>query len=282
MIISEKIFYRLAEINMSQSEFSRQTGISTSTINDWKHKKTNPSADKLVCICKVLGMSLKDLLCEEEDKEYFETDYFVNEKQIIELISKLDIIVQRRIVSYLEQLFFKENAKKCNISIIKDVNNHKIVVLNDLRFKGRKNVDWNIVEDCLKDYIGTCKEIIDTNDMIYIGSDFPDEYANSKDTKVLRGANEYAKANASSAIHELIQVASNKSFSENYEKKHNKNAKYGWYRYDTRFAIPKYGNDGELIGYNIYKGRLVIRHSDDGKLYLYDILRIKKETSEPL
>ena len=33
-----------------------------------------------------------------------------------------------------------------------------------------------------------------------LGSDFPDEYAHSKDTKVLRGSNEYAKANASVGI----------------------------------------------------------------------------------
>ena len=63
---------------------------------------------------------------------------------------------------------------------------------------------------------------------------------------------------------------------------HNNKAKYGWYRYDTRFAIPKYDNDGELAGYNIFRGRLVIRHAKDGKLYLYDVLRIKKETSAPL
>ena len=69
---------------------------------------------------------------------------------------------------------------------------------------------------------------------------------------------------------------------ENHKDKHNSKAKYGWYRYDTRFAVPKYDNDGELAGYNIFKGRLVIRHAQDGKLYLYDILRIKKETSEPL
>ena len=84
------------------------------------------------------------------------------------------------------------------------------------------------------------------------------------------------------AIKELIQIASNKLFSENYKDKHNNKAKYGWYRYDTRFAIPKYDNDGELAGYNIFRGRLVIRHAEDGKLYLYDVLRIKKETSEPL
>ena len=114
--------------------------------------------------------------------------------------------------------------------------------------------------------------------MIYIGSDFPDEYAHSKDTKVLRGPNEYAKANASAAIKELIQIATNKTFSENHKDKHNIKAKYGWYRYDTRFAIPKYNDYGELVGYNIFKGRMVIRHAKDNKLYLYDILRIKKET----
>ncbi len=81
---------------------------------------------------------------------------------------------------------------------------------------------------------------------------------------------------------ELIQIATNKTFSENHKVKHNTKAKYGWYRYDTRFAIPKYNDYGELAGYNIFKGRMVIRHAQDNKLYLYDILRIKKETSEPL
>lgn len=72
-----------------------------------------------------------------------------------------------------------------------------------------------MVENYLKEYIGSCTEILDTNELIYIGSDFPDEYSHSKDTKVLRGPNEYAKANASVAIRELIQIAANKTFSEN-------------------------------------------------------------------
>ena len=52
--------------------------------------------------------------------------------------------------------------------------------------------------------------------------------------------------------------------------------------YWNRFAIPKYDNDGELAGYNVFKGRLVIRHAQNGKLYLYDVLRIKKETRDTL
>ena len=286
MNIYEKIFARLEELHMSQIELSRRTGIATSTISDWRKKKINPQADKLVAICKALDMSLVDLLCDEEDKKnaVLTADYFIDDQIMIETIQLSSIETKRRILSYLEQWKLKEYIKvpNGNVSIIADADGNKVVVINDLRFKRSKKVDWNTVENYLKEYIGVCAEILDTNEMVYIGSDFPDEYAHSKDTKVLRGPNEYAKANASSAIKELIQIASNKAFTENHKDKHNSKAKYGWYRYDTRFAVPKYDNDGELAGYNIFKGRLVIRHAQNGKLYLYDILRIKKETSEPL
>ena len=286
MSIYEKIFARLEELHMSQIELSRRTGIATSTISDWRKKKINPQADKLVAICKALDMSLVDLLREEEDKsnEVLTTDYIVDDQIIIDSIVAASNETKRRIISYLEHLILKKSIElpTGNVSIITDAEGNQVVVINDLRFKRNKKVDWNVVESYLKEYIGACTEIFDTNEMIYIGSDFPDEYSHSKDTKVLRGPNEYAKANASVAIKELIQIASNKMFSENYKDKHNNKAKYGWYRYDTRFAIPKYNNDGELAGYNVFKGRLVIRYAKDGKMYLYDVLRIKKETSEPL
>ena len=257
MNIYEKIFARLEELHMSQIELSRRTGIATSTISDWRKKKINPQADKLVAICKALDMSLVDLLCDEEDKknDVLTADYFIDDQIMIETIQLSSIETKRRILSYLEQWKLKEYIKvpNGNVSIIADADGNKVVVINDLRFKRSKKVDWNTVENYLKEYIGVCAEILDTNEMVYIGSDFPDEYA---------------KANASAAIKELIQIATNKAFSENYKDKHNSKAKYGWYRYDTRFAIPKYDNDGELSGYNIFKGRLVIRHAQDGKLYL--------------
>ena len=264
MNIYEKIFARLEEINMSQIELSRRTGIATSTISDWRKKQINPQADKLVAICKALDMSLVDLLCDEEDKknEFSRADYVVGEQFIIDSIMMSSGEMKRRVFSYLERWIRKQEIKlpTGNISVISDAEGKKVVVINDLRFKRSKNVDWNMVENYLKEYIGSCTEILDTNELIYIGSDFPDEYSHSKDTKVLRGPNEYAKANASVAIRELIQIAANKTFSENKKSKHNSKAKYGWYRYDTRFAVPKYNNDGELTGYNIFKGRMVIRH----------------------
>lgn len=168
------------------------------------------------------------------------------------------------------------------VSIISDCDGKRIVVINDLRFKGKKDINWNQVEKYLKEYVGNYYEIAETSEKIYIGKDFPDEFAHSKDTYRLKGPNAKAKANSSIAIEELIQIAGNKSSSPDYNEKHKDKAKYGWYRYDTRFAVPVYGNSSELERYNIYAVRMLVRHAQDGKLYLYDMLRIKKETSNPL
>ena len=40
------------------------------------------------------------------------------------------------------------------------------------------------------------------------------------------------------------------------------------YRYDSRFALPVYGNDGEIERYNVFHASMLIRHSNDEKLYL--------------
>ena len=64
--------------------------------------------------------------------------------------------------------------------------------------------------------------------------------------------------------------------------KHGRNAKNGWYRYDSRFAIAIYNNDNEVERYNVYKVRMIIRCDADGKKYLYDMINIKKEPSTPL
>ena len=58
----------------------------------------------------------------------------------------------------------------------------------------------------MKEYIGKSFEIGETSEWVYIGSDFPDEFSHSMDTKGQKGANE--KANASAAIGELIEFAS--------------------------------------------------------------------------
>ena len=181
MNIYEKIFARLDELHMSQIELSRRTGIATSTISDWRKKKINPQADKLVTICKALDVSLVDLLCNDEESEQtIQTDYIFDE------------------------------------------------------------------------------------------------------THSIKRANAKAKAKAAQGIPELIEITVGKYFRENNEEKHWRNAKYGWYRYDSRFALPVYGETGEIERYNVFHASLIVRHSEDKKLYLYDILDIKKETSNSI
>jgi hypothetical protein len=169
-----------------------------------------------------------------------------------------------------------------SVNIITDLDGSKIVIINDVRFQSRRGIDWNEVEKYLKEYIGEYFEIAETSEKIYIGSDFPDEFSHSKDTKGLKGANLKAKANMTSAIGELIQIASDKAEYQDYNNKHGAKAKFGWYRYNTRFGLPVYDEDGNLERYNIFLTRMLVRCDKDGKLYLYDLVRTKKETSKPL
>ena len=169
-----------------------------------------------------------------------------------------------------------------NISIITDLDGKRFVLINDIRFKGKRE-DWKQIEDYLKQYIGEFYEVEETAEKIYISSDFPDEYANSESRITLKGAVAKAKANASQAIPEMIQIATAPEYSENLKQRHKEDAKYGWYRYRVRFALPVYSDKtGELERYNIFKSVMLVRHAEDGKKYLYDFLAIKKETSSPL
>lgn len=88
--------------------------------------------------------------------------------------------------------------------------------------------------------------------MIYIGADLPEEYAHSNYTNTLKEANEKVKANATQRIQEMVEIAMNKAHKDNL-KKHNEDAKYGWYRYESRFALPVFNEIGEVERYNVFR-----------------------------
>ena len=129
------------------------------------------------------------------------------------------------------------------VNVVEDLDGNKIVVIHDIRFKGRQAIEWSDVEKYLKQYVGEAHIIESTNDMVYIGVDLPEEYAHSNYTNTLKGS------------------------------------KYGRYSYVTRFALPVYGENGDIERYNVFRAILLVRHAEDNKLYLYDIMKIKKETS---
>lgn len=121
-----------------------------------------------------------------------------------------------------------------NISIITDLKGNRIVLINDIIFKGKRSVNWDEVKQYLEIYVD-----------------------------------------------EFYEIATGKHFRQNYGEKHNRNAANGWYRFNSHFALPVYDENGEIERYNVFHASILIRHDANGKMYLYDIMDIKKEMSNP-
>ena len=175
----------------------------------------------------------------------------------------------------------EERAFRRKVSIIQDAEGNSIAMINDIIFKGKRNVKWDDVENYLKQYVGEFFTIAATNEVVYFGKDLPDEYTHSEYTHTLKGANSKAKANAAQGLGEMLEIATNPKFSINNKEKHRIDAANGWYRYESRFALPIYDTYGEIERYNVFHVYMIIRCDLDGKKYLYDIINIKKETSNP-
>ena len=168
------------------------------------------------------------------------------------------------------------------VNIVKDKYDNAIVLIPEIIFWNKQDIDWNAVKDYLKKYIGEIIENQETKEKIGIGTKFADEYTGSKYSEHIKGARAKAKANAAQGIKELIESATNRIHSINRKSKHKKDADGGWDYYIVRFALPVYDNDRKTEEYNVYTGRLVVNKTKDGKLYLYDLVEIKKEASTPL
>lgn len=111
MTISERILKVLKERNMTQVEFAKQVGIATSTISEWKKRKTNPSVDKLMDICNVLQITPEQLLTGKgiEDEEEIalatpESRFTPLDIQIVEDYHNLKEEQQKRLMAYMEAL----------------------------------------------------------------------------------------------------------------------------------------------------------------------------------
>ena len=112
MLISERIYEYLEKKGITQLEFANRTGISQSTISDWRRKGTNPSADKIMIICEVLDISPYELLQGTENKkhkEYRPVDSIVIDKeseefQLIEAYQSLNLDAKKRLEGYMKAL----------------------------------------------------------------------------------------------------------------------------------------------------------------------------------
>ena len=168
------------------------------------------------------------------------------------------------------------------IKIARDDEGNEVVLLPKIMFTNKQNINWKEVEEYLKKYVGEIVEITKTEDEIYIGNKFPDEYSGSRYTRKMRGARAKAKANAAQGIRKIVEIATEKTFRPNHKEKHSEDAQKGWYYYITRFAIPIYDNEKNTGEYNAYSASLVVNRTSGNRMYLYDIVDIKKEASNPL
>lgn len=157
-------------------------------------------------------------------------------------------------------------------------NGKNIVLVEALEFLSRRSTDFTVAEKKLRRYIGRCISIREYSEEIHIAADFPDEFCHSNDTVRLKGGNRKAKANMINVIPELVENAMNKVETEDYKGKHGNKAAKGWNQYNTYFAFM----NEEQNTIDIYRARMLVRIDANGKKYLYDFVRIKKEASNPL
>ena len=111
MTISERILKVLKDRNMTQAELAKQVGIATSTISEWKKRKTNPTADKIMDICNVLQITPEQLLTGKgiEDEENItvtsrESCFTPYDIQLVQDYHGLKEEQQKRLMAYMEAL----------------------------------------------------------------------------------------------------------------------------------------------------------------------------------
>lgn len=109
--ISDRIFEILEKKKMSQKAFAEATGIAESSISDWKRKRTNPTADKILIICEVLNVSPYELLSGAEQigdrsrrNQIFVVDKNTEEGLMLESYQNLSRTSQMRLLGYMNAL----------------------------------------------------------------------------------------------------------------------------------------------------------------------------------
>ena len=118
MTITERIFFLMDKRGLSQNAFGKAAGIAPSTISDWKTKKTNPSADKIMTICDALDITPEQLLTGKGIDDNFdehssrELDFSFHDKEIILEYHKLSSDQQKRLEMYLKTLKKLDDLEK--------------------------------------------------------------------------------------------------------------------------------------------------------------------------
>ena len=144
---------------------------------------------------------------------------------------------------------------------IRTANGNDIVWIEDNIMKENKGEPTRqFIANYIAEHIGEVYTIIESGQGVYIGKDLPGEYTQSKyTTNILKNNSRILKAKnrAAASLGEMIEIGTNRRW-EKTKHPNSKDAKYGMYRYDTRFGFPVTNRNGEITHANVYKGNINI------------------------
>ena len=170
MTVGQRIFYLLEEKKMTQVEFSKRTGIATTTISDWRKKNTNPGSEKIMQICAALEVTPEFLLsgvCEDSDRgkavDYMVIPQGTEERELLDLFSGMQWPERAHLLEYAKKLSKKKNStyNSRGIKAMKKIAEFcDVEIYMDERFSGRPAVDVNYLDDDVQGSIDLEKGVI--------------------------------------------------------------------------------------------------------------------------
>ena len=230
--------------------------------------------DRLTKILNAIHATLKDTFGQNQNRI---SDMITDEKTADKWLDGLDEVL-KKVQEKQQTKEFSDAGTK--FSILEIVDGKKIAWVENSGLSRKDLQNYKKVAEYIGEHIGEAYTIIESGSRVYIGEDLPREYTQSEYTKRLFAKNRsalFAKNKATDSIGDMIEIAENRRW-EKTKHTHNKDAKYGMYRYDTCFAFAVKNNAGKVVDVKAYDAELLIRNASNGKKYLYDIVNIKENT----
>ena len=230
--------------------------------------------DRLTKILNAIHATLKDTFGQNQNRI---SDMITDEKTADKWLDGLDEVLKKVQEKQQTEEFSDAGTK---FSILEIVDGKKIAWVENSGLSRKDLQNYKKVAEYIGEHIGEAYTIIESGSKVYIGEDLPGEYTQSEYTRRLLAKNRaalFAKKKAVGVFGDMIEIATNRRW-EKTKHTHNKDAKYGMYRYDTCFAFPVKNNAGKVVDVKAYDAELLIRNASNGKKYLYDIVNIKENT----
>lgn len=107
--LAEWIDAKLMEMGIKKSKFFDETGISSATLSQWRNGQYSPSKSALKKVSEFFGITVSELLGEEQKESAIVSDDALDE-ELIELLTRLTPAQEEKVVSYIKFLLSNPEA----------------------------------------------------------------------------------------------------------------------------------------------------------------------------